>query len=748
MTKGSGVVAQSQAVHGLGGVGKSELALQYAHANRRRYTLVWWMAAASPAAIESGLAELTYRLRPDSQAWVTDQEAARWAVGWLQTHPGWLLVLDNVEHRADIESLLGQPSDGHFLITSRRDVGWEDITDGCLRVDVLNPQAAVELLLTLSGQEDQQTAAVLAGELGYLPLALQQAGAYLRQARVSMDTYLQDLRRDPAGTLQELAADASTERLVARVWSVTFNRIGEQDPIAVALLNRLSWLAPDNLPREVLHAGASDRPAVDRALGTLASYSMVTLTPTTVAVHRLVQAVIRHAAVATGSADTWQVQIIDQLKNSAPTDPINDVEGWPRWAALLPHIRALGSNLPADHRYTTMFELQERASLYLRGQGNVATAIAGFEEVLAGRRRVFGEDHADTFAARANLVGTHREAGRVTEAISEFEQLIADHRRVLGNEHPLTLTTRSNLAIAYLEAGRVSEAISELERLLVDQRKVLDDDHLDALVRRNNLASAYGNAGRVMESLREFERLLADYRRLFGEEHPSTLTCRNNLANALREAGRATEAISQLEQLVADQGRVLGEDHPSTLITRGNLGHAYWAAGRVSEAICELEQVLAAHRRVLDEEHPHTMMSRYNLATAHWAAGLVTEAIGEFERVLADRRRVLGEGHPDTLGTRNNLAGAYGAVGRATEAILEYEQLLADQRRVLGVNHPDTLTTRNNLAGLYMDTGRTGRAIAEMQLLLVDARRILGHNHPFVQLVRKNLKVVHQRGAR
>lgn len=190
-----------------GGVGKSELALQYAHRRQAAYSLVWWITADSPAAIDAGLAELTYRLQPDAQLIATDKEAARWALGWLHAHPGWLLILDNVEHRGDVEPLLGRLSGGHVVITSRRDVGWESITNGGLRLDVLDPQAAVELLLRLSGQRDARTAAELAEELGFLPLALQQAGAYLRQSRVDIATYLRDLRRDAAGTLRHVAPE-------------------------------------------------------------------------------------------------------------------------------------------------------------------------------------------------------------------------------------------------------------------------------------------------------------------------------------------------------------------------------------------------------------------------------------------------------------------------------------------------------------------------------------------------------------
>ena len=364
--------------------------LSIRHWHQDAYTLVWWMTADSPAAIESGLAELTYRLHPDSQVSATAQEAARWAVGWLQAHPGWLLVLDAVEQRGDVERLLGQLSGGHVLITSRRDVGWETITDGCLRLDVLDPKAAIELLLTLSGQHDEQAAAVLAGELGCLPLALQQAGAYLRQSRMDMTTYLRELRRDPAGTLQRVAAGDAAERAVARVWSVTLARIAEEDAAAVELLNLLSWLASDELPRDVLYGLPADQSAVDRALGVLGSYNMIDLTSKRVAVHRLVQAVIRSGTIADGSAVAIQDRIIDLLADAVPDDPVHNVGGWKRWE-LLPHIEALGRHVSADHRNTTMLYLQHQAATYRLQQGHTSAAITEYERLLVDYERVLGK---------------------------------------------------------------------------------------------------------------------------------------------------------------------------------------------------------------------------------------------------------------------------------------------------------------------------------------------------------------------
>ncbi|MGC5387038.1 FxSxx-COOH system tetratricopeptide repeat protein [Micromonospora chalcea] len=665
MANGSGVVAQSQAVHGLGGVGKSELALQYAFRYHANYSIVWWVTADSPLSIEAGLADLAHRLHPDSESIATSQESARWALGWLQAHSDWLLVLDNVEHRADVEPLLGQVADGHILITTRRDVGWEEITDGCLRVEVLAPSAAVELLLNLSSQKDERTAAVLAGELGCLPLALQQAGAYLRQTRTTLGSYLQDLRRDPAQTLSSVAADNGAERAVARVWSVTLTHIANLAPTAVAVLNVLSWLAPDELPRNVIRDTAVDGSEIDRALGLLASYNMITLTEKTVAVHRLVQAIIRNAAITNGTATEIQTIAISLLRSSMSKVQASEANTQQQGNALLPHISALVENLPADHTFKAMLWLQSDAAAFRKRQGDARTAVIEFEKVVGNFKRVLGVDHPDTLRTRHRLAHAYESAGRVDEALAEHEQVLADYRRVLGEDHPETLTARHGIGRAYQVGGRTDEALAALKQLLVDRKRVLGDDHPDTLVTRHNIARSHRAAGRFDVAIEEFNELLDDYRRVFSHDHPTTFKIRSNIAEAHRAAGRKDIALQERQSILTDQIRILGDDHPDTLATRHGIAHGLDDIGRVDEAVTEHERVLASCERVLGEDHPDTLNARHCVAHAYERSGRIGEAIVKHEHVLADRIRLLGKDHPSTAKARRCVAHAYEAANRS-----------------------------------------------------------------------------------
>jgi hypothetical protein len=341
--RGGAVV--TQAVFGLGGVGKSELALQYAAARRGDYGLVWWITAAGAGQVEAGLAALAGRLCPVVAVAGTTSDAADWAAGWLQAHDRWLLILDNVEDPADIEPLLAQLGGGHVIVTSRMDADWGRLADP-VQLDVLAPEAAAQVLILRTGQlgtADAEAAARIAAELGFLPLALDQAAAYIVQQRVSLAAYLDSLRRNPA---RMHATGSSAERTITRLWDLHTAAIRDRNPAAVWLLGEMARYAPDVIPRAML-GGDAPQEDTDEALGLLASYSMITLTASTVSIHRLLQAVILTLPDSTGgNASSLPDTALDWLDAAIPDAPDTNMGGWPLLRALVPHAEALASHFP------------------------------------------------------------------------------------------------------------------------------------------------------------------------------------------------------------------------------------------------------------------------------------------------------------------------------------------------------------------------------------------------------------------
>ncbi|MET8312008.1 tetratricopeptide repeat protein, partial [Micromonospora sp. NPDC005173] len=449
MSAGSGVICQ--AVHGLGGVGKTELALQYAHRWRDRYLVRWWVTADSPATIESGLAALTARMNPELVLTATAAEAAGWAVGWLQNQSGWLLVLDNVEQRSDVEPLLAQLDTGHLLITTRRDVNWETLVDGCLRLDMLDRKSAVRLLLGSGGQQDLLAAAVLADELGYLPLALQQAAGYLRQTRLPVSAYLDRLRAQPTEVLNTIAEGDQAERAVAEVWLLTLDRLRENLPAAIDLLRILSCYAPDDVPRSILTGYAEQPGAVDQALSALASYNLVTLTQTTVSTHRLLQTVVRsQAQMQTKDAHhdersdlpepLWQ-QVIDHalalLGQARPSgNPLEDVDTWPQWRVFAPHIEALAQHIPEDTADLTFAYLLGQLASYHYTQARYHQALQADKRALEISEAALPAGNPYIALRLDNLAHTLGELGQAGEALPLRRRALEISEAALPAGHP------------------------------------------------------------------------------------------------------------------------------------------------------------------------------------------------------------------------------------------------------------------------------------------------------------------------
>ncbi|WP_275410937.1 DUF4062 domain-containing protein, partial [Paractinoplanes rishiriensis] len=381
---GGAVVGQA-AVYGLGGIGKTELAIHYARNYRDRYGLVWWVTADTAENVALGLAALAGRLRPAD----TLADAQAWALSWLQTHRGWLLVLDNVEDLADIEPLLGQVAGrGHVVVTTRRELGtarWARLGLAPLRLEVLDRAASVQLLHRLTGLDDAGGAGRLAAALGDLPLALEQAAAYVSQHDgLSFGDYLQLLADRFGLVAAALGEGSSAQRTVATIWQASMDAVAARSALAVRVLQVLAWLGPDALPEDALLPLADDPVAVGEALAVLASFSLVNRGGGQASVHRLVQAVVRQNHPQSAGEDvtttaTGVQAAVAVIRTAIPDDPRANVVGWQRWNQLLPHIDALTEHAGPQHTSTDLMFVNDRAATYRQFQGQLSAAVGLFE---------------------------------------------------------------------------------------------------------------------------------------------------------------------------------------------------------------------------------------------------------------------------------------------------------------------------------------------------------------------------------
>ncbi|GHH82321.1 tetratricopeptide repeat protein [Streptomyces capitiformicae] len=622
MLTGEGTAAVTQAavraIHGLGGVGKSTLALQYAHRYRGEYTLVWWMTAESAESIVRSLSELAMSLCPHWAGAASPDERAAWAMLWLQEHSDWLLIFDNIENPAHLRPYLGTLHRGHHLATSRKATGWHALAP-TMALGLLPLEKATDLLCTLvafpdgtATDHDRDAARELARTLGCLPLALEQAGAYAFQTGTDLDTYRQSLGL----VLDEVTEGIDPERTIARIWDHTITAITDRNPLAVTLLTVMAWLAPDDIPRTYLAPLAPTSIALNSALGVLHTYNMVTFTDQkNLNVHRLVQTVLRtRGNPPPGRADAER--LIHQAMPSHDGSPA-PAEQWQQW---LPHITALAESSPPDHMAAAETIMAYRtATDYLHRQGRTVHAVSLLQAILAHAERTLGDTHPATLTSRHQLAYAYKEAGNPERAIPLHETTLAQREQTLGHTHPSTLTSRNGLATAYDDAGDLERAIPLYETTLAQREQTLGHTHPSTLTSRNNLAYAHWKARDLEQAIPLYETTLAQREQVLGHTHPDTLTSRSNLAVAFETAGDLERAIPLYEATLAQREQTLGHTHPSTLTSRGILANAYANAGDLERAIPLYETTLAQREQVLGHTHPDTLTSRSNLAVARAA---------------------------------------------------------------------------------------------------------------------------------
>jgi tetratricopeptide (TPR) repeat protein len=583
--------AIGQAISGLGGIGKTQLAVEYAHRHADDYPFVLWIHAENQESLIASYSEVAALLKLPERT-EPDQAVLIQAIKtWLHTQQDWLLIFDNADEPALLRPFLPTRLTGHLLLTTRAaDISSLELGFAQpLQVQRFSPEDGVLFLLRrLRGDASHEPTTLsewplarqVSLELDGLPLALTQASAYMLATQIDLAAYLHLYQQHHLRLFQHHPHQDPTQKTVLTTWSLSFERIEAQSRTAADLLRLCAFLASDAIPEVILTTGAAQQGRslallanpleFNAAIDLLSRYSLLQRDPatTTLSLHRLVQAVLR-SRLSAAQIRTWQRHTLYAIYAARPNP--QDATQWPFCEQWLPHaLHRLSTPDPRHADLVTSSLLSSEAGLYLNLRGRYPEAEPLLLRALAIYEQHLGPEHPDTATSLNSLATLYRNQGRYPEAEPLYLRALAICEQHLGPEHPDTALNFNYLALLYQNQGRYSEAEPLLLRALAIDEQHLGPEHPDTASSLNNLAMLYQDQCRSPEAEPLLLRALAICEQHLGSEHPDTAGSLSNLAMLYRNQGRYSEAEPLLRRALAIREQHLGPKHPDTNIIRRN----------------------------------------------------------------------------------------------------------------------------------------------------------------------------------
>jgi tetratricopeptide (TPR) repeat protein len=681
------------ALVGPGGVGKTRLAIEHAWRQIGRCNAVLLVSAGSAEALNRNLAGLCNPTALDLPGQSLTEEAAQRqaAFHWLHANRGWLLILDNVdtpEAAAEVESLLPQLSSGQVLITTRLR-NWS-ATVQLQEVEVLTPEDATAFLLERTADRRRQAAddaslarAMAVDDLGGLALALEQAGAFISQRRLSLSDYRSQWQSNRQVVLawNDLRL-MQYDRSLATTWLTSYQQVTET---ARSLLRRLAWLSPEPIPESLLDVAVPGSLEVGgdgwEALNQLEGFSLVNRSAEapTFSVHRLVQEVGRLWQQQPDKPEPNELEPALRWLNSAFVGDPQDVRSWGVLDPLAPHALVVA-------QYADQAGLADPTARLFHEMGVLFDAKAAYRDAEPLKRRV-----VEIFEAR------------------------------YGNEHPNVTIALNNLAALLYSTNRLAEAEPLMRRALAIDEASYGSDHPNVATRLSNLAALLQATNRLAEAEPLMRRALAIDEASYGSDHPKVATALNNMALLLKDTNRLAEAEPLMAQVVEIFEISYGSDHPKVATALNNLAQLLLATNRLAEAEPLMRRVVEICEASYGSNHPHVAIALNNLAGLLQATNRLPDAEPLFRRALAIDEASYGSDHPTVANLLNNLASLLQATNRLEEA----EPLMRRQVEIFiafcqqGFQHPHLEAAFLNYRSLLHDLGLSeSETEAKIQSLL------------------------------
>ncbi|KAJ6002315.1 Tetratricopeptide-like helical [Penicillium canescens] len=739
------------AIHGLGGIGKTQIALELAYRTREKVPecSIFWIPCTSYESVQQAYVKIAEALG------ISDIEPAKMKeqvkAHLSQYSAGeWLLIYDNADNMEmwtkgsatapPLKDILPHSENGHVLFTSRnRKLAVRVASPNVLCVPDVDQITAMKILERSLIQEglllDKYTSTALLEQLGFLPLAINQAAAYINENKLVLSDYLSLLKEretDAAELLSEEFEDdgryAEIQNPVLTTWIISFQQIQDLDKLAADYLSFIACINPRDIPQSILPPPTSAKRMID-ALGLLSAYSFISehACNSSFSIHRLVHLATRNWMRRTEVFDHWIRRATQQLDDIFPNDDYNK-QGLSR--DYLPHALYLINSEEFHNIHYEYVGFSSRVGGSLLGDGRYNEAKILLVKCLEVRQNNLGPEHPDTLASVHHLGSLLDRQGKYEDAEAMHRRALDGREKALGLECRDTLTSVSHLGLVLERQGKYEEAEAMHRRSLERREKALGLEHPDTLTSVSQLGSVLGQQGKYGEAEAMHRRAIESYEKTLKLEHPYILTIVTNLGSVLERQGKYEEAEAMHRRALEGYEKALGLEHPYTLISVSQLGSVLGQQGKYEEAEAMCRRDLQGSEKVLGPEHPDTLISVSHLGSVLQRRGKYEEAEAMHRRALEGYEKALGLEHPFTLISVSHLGSVLQRRGKYEEAEAMHRRDLQGSEKVLGPEHPDTLTSVSHLGSVLERRGKYEEAEAMHRRALDGRERALGLEHP------------------
>ncbi len=778
-------LTQSSALHGLGGVGKTQIALEYAYRYALEYCAIFWIGAEIAESIVASflyIAEVLHLSERDDE----DHKRVIVAVQrWLSTHDQWLLIWDNVEDLTLLDHFLPSTRQGAILITTRRQalgtlsqgidldpMGWEEGILFVLRRAKVLQQKATQQKATqqkatyehmqrfaVSEPGEYAAAAELVAAMAALPLALDQAGAYIEETGCSLVGYLQRYRQQHTRLLARRGGSGNEHpQSVTTTFRLSMERVEQEMGVAADILRVCALLHAEAIPEELFLAGAahlgpsleclaSDPSQFDQALAILRSLSLVRRHPETetLSLHRLVQVVLREE-MSEQERTTWQRRVIHALSALFPeVTSEGTATTWKQCERLLAHVLAAVTTVTEQGEDQELVRVAGKAADYLCERVQYERAEPLYERALQLGEQILGPMHPDMAYPLTGLANLYQEQGKFAQAEALYQRALLIRGQALGLEHPLVAHPLNGLAILYQKQGSSEQAEPLFLQALAIWEQALGPMH--PLVTRplNGLAILYKRQGKYEQAELLHERALSIQTQALGPEHPQIVRLLYNLALLYEEQGKYEQAEPLFHQSLRLGEQVWGSEHPNLAHPLNGLASLYLEQGKDAQAEALSQRALHLWEQALGAEHMLLAYPLYNLAILSQRQRKYEQAEYLLQQSLHIAEQALGPEHPNLAHPLNGLAELYAEQGKYDQAQPLYTRALQIREQSLEREHPDLAFSLNGLANLYALQGKQKRAELLYKRALLIREQHLGQSHPETAQTLYDLASFHQK---